>query len=58
MYDLRNKLLNKSFLQGNKIFISLIFIVSLFRILIGVNIPIWLVIGSYYDDLLLLDYSL
>ena len=57
MYDLRNKLLNKSFLQGNKIFISLIFIVSLFRILIGVNIPIWLVIGSYYDDLLLLDYS-
>lgn len=51
MFDYKNKL------EDNKIFITIISLFSLFRIYLGMNMPIWLFPKSVHDDVMMFEHS-
>lgn len=47
----------KNYWKNNEKFIVLLSLFSLFRLYLGMNLPIWLFPPAIYDDILMFDYS-
>lgn len=47
----------REYWENNKMFVAVLSVFSLFRLYLGMNLPIWLFPNAIFDDILMFDYS-